>query len=53
MIEINKQEVKHFMKLGYGFPEPLHKSSTKYCKYYLTENPKYMKILEELRAVKR
>lgn len=52
MIEITKQEVKYFQDKGYDFPNPLNKSKTKHCKYYLTENPKLVKMLEELRKSK-
>lgn len=49
MIEINKREMQYFQKLGYGFPDPLNKTHTRNCKYYLVENPKYLKLLEEFR----
>lgn len=50
MVEITKSEAEWFQKKGYQYPEPLHKThSGASSKRYLTENPKYLKMLEELR----
>lgn len=50
MVEITKAEAQWFQSKGYQYPEPLHKThSGNSSKRYLTENPKYLKMLEEFR----
>ena len=50
MVKITKAEAKWFQSKGYQYPEPLHKThSGNSSKRYLTENPKYLKMLEEFR----
>lgn len=53
MVEITKSEAAWFQRKGYDYPDPLHKThSGSSSKRYLTENPKYLKMLEDLRKSK-
>ena len=53
MLQITKTEAQWLQSKGYQYPDPLHNThSGKSSKYYLTENPKLIKILEEYRQSK-
>ena len=53
IIHISKQEASQLQNMGYKFGnEGIHKSQSRYPKYYLTETPKALKDLEKIRNAK-
>ena len=49
MVLINKQEMEYLKKHGARWEKELHRTYSKNHKYYLTEVPKYLAMLDEFR----
>ena len=53
IIQITKQEAFQLQDIGYKFGnEGIHKSQSRYPKYYLTETSKALKDLKQIRKTK-
>lgn len=52
MVVINKDEKNYLESQGCVFGRDIHKTRTRYKKYFMTESPKNKKLLSEFRESK-